>query len=163
VVTRQPRKQRKALYNLPAHQARKQISAHLAEPLLLKYNRRTTTLRKGDTVKVLRGDFKGTTGKVLEVDVSAMRVTVDGVVTKTAKSVSKPRPIHPSNLLITKLDLTDAFRRKKLGAAESDVTEEDREAARKAKADAAEAKKKRAEEAKEPKAEKAAENEEEEK
>lgn len=124
--TIQPRKNRKALYNLDPRSRRKQLSAHLAEDLLVKYNTRSVTLRKGDTVVVLRGDYKGTVGKVLDVDARNTRVTVEGVTTQTAKHQSKPRWMHPSNLVVKKLDLTDPLRRKKLGASEADVSEEDR-------------------------------------
>ncbi|MHB8604263.1 MAG: 50S ribosomal protein L24 [Thermoplasmatota archaeon] len=126
MVTIQPRKQRKTLYNLPPHARRKHIAAHLSEPLLLKYNRRSITVRKGDTVKVLRGDFKGHSGKILQIDSRRMRITVDGVTVDTAKHQKKPRWIDPSNVLIVKLELTDPFRREKLGAAEADIAEEDR-------------------------------------
>lgn len=124
--TIQPRKNRKTLYNLDPRSRRKQLSAHLAEDLLVKYNTRAVTLRKGDTVVVMRGDYKGTVGKVLDVDARNTRVTVEGVTTETAKHQSKPRWMHPSNLVVKKLDLTDPLRRKKLGASEADVSDEDR-------------------------------------
>ena len=119
-MSTQPRKERKTLYNLPAHKARARIAAHLDEPLLLKYNTRSTTLRKGDTVRIMRGEFAGTTGKVLEIDTSKGKVTVDGVTVSKAKATQVARPLDPSNLVITKLDLTDKLRREKLGASESE-------------------------------------------
>jgi len=134
MVTTQPRKQRWTLYNLPVHARRAQIAAHIESEYRdrLKITRRTITLRKGDTVRVMRGEFAGTTGKVLEVDTRARKVTVEGVTVATAKHVEKPRPVDPSNLLITKLDLSDPLRRAKLG---SDVAEEEarREGAEKPK------------------------------
>ena len=36
-------------------------------------------------------------------------------------STQKPRPLDPSNLVITRLDLTDPLRREKLGATEADA------------------------------------------
>ncbi len=110
----QPRKQRKWLYNAPLHKKRKWIAAHLAENLLLKYNRRTVTLVKGDTVKVMRGAFKGHEDKVTRVDVKKGLVEIEGVTLTKADGKKVPRPIHPSNLLITKLNLTDRWRRRKL-------------------------------------------------
>jgi len=120
-MSTQPRKERKTLYNLPAHARRARIASHLDEPLLLKYNKRSLTVRKGDTVRIMRGEFAGTTGKVLEIDTRSRKVTVDGVTVTKADSTQKPRPIDASNLVITKLDLTDPKRREKLGASESDV------------------------------------------
>lgn len=131
--TTQPRKSRKLLYNLPNHLARRRLSSHLANDLIKKYDRRTMVLRKGDTVRVLRGDFRGTVGKVLEIDVKARRVHVEGVTVDKSDKTKKPRPIDPSNLEITKLDLTDKFRRDKIGEKEAPPEEAEVKAARKAK------------------------------
>lgn len=120
-MSTQPRKERKTLYNLPAHKKRARIASHLDEPLLLKYNTRSTTLRKGDTVRIMRGEFAGTTGKVLEINTRKGKVTVDGVTVSKAKATQVARFIDPSNLVITKLDLTDPLRREKLGASEADA------------------------------------------
>ena len=68
-------------------------------------------VRKGDTVKVLAGNDKGKTGKVLEVVTSKSRAFVEGVnmVTKHVKpSANKPEggienteaSIHISNLMV---------------------------------------------------------------
>src|SRR5437870_8284822 len=122
-MSTQPRKERKTLYNLPAHENRARIASHLDEPLLLKYNTRSATLRKGDTVRVLRGEYAGTTGKVLEINTSARKVTVDGVTVTKADATQKPRPIDPSNLIITKLNLEDPKRREKLGATAEEAEE----------------------------------------
>jgi large subunit ribosomal protein L24 len=114
----QPRKQRKAMYDAPHHIARKAMASHLSEELLLKYNRRSLTVVKGDEVKVLRGDFAGKSGKVIGIDASVRRVTVDGVINKKADGTEVARSIHPSNLLIVRLNLEDNRRRSSLEAAE---------------------------------------------
>ncbi len=68
-------------------------------------------IRKGDTVKVIAGDDKGKTGKVLEVWLDKNRAIVEGinVVTKHEKpSAGKPEggikktegSIHVSNLMV---------------------------------------------------------------
>jgi large subunit ribosomal protein L24 len=126
MVTIQPRKSRKAMYDAPVHVRRATLAAHLSEDLLLKYNRRSTTVRKGDTVKILRGEFRGTTGKVLAVDTRAQRITVEGATVRTAKHAEKAKPIHPSNVVLTKLDLSDPLRRRKLGVKEEELTEEEK-------------------------------------
>lgn len=120
-MSKQPRKERLRLYTLPSHERRKQIAAHLAEDLLLKYNTRSVTVRTGDEVRVLRGDFKGHKGKVLDVDSRSMSVTVEGVTVTKADHTQKPRQVHASNLLVTKLDLSDPWRREKLGATEAEA------------------------------------------
>jgi large subunit ribosomal protein L24 len=132
-LSTQPRKERKALYNAPVHERRARIASHLDEPLLLKYNTRSATLRVGDTVRVMRGEYAGTSGKVLEVNTRSGKVTVDGVTVTKADATQKPRAIDPSNLVITKLDLADPLRRAKLGASEADATPAEPKPKKKAK------------------------------
>jgi len=60
---------------------------------------------------VARGDHKGKTGKVVKVDTSKMRVYVEGIVGEKVDGTRYPIPIHPSNLIIVKLDLSDKVRR----------------------------------------------------
>ena len=68
-------------------------------------------IRKGDTVKVIAGDDKGKSGKVLELILEKNRALVEGVniVTKHQKpSAGKPEggikkveaPVHVSNLML---------------------------------------------------------------
>src|SRR5688572_6487983 len=110
----QPRKQRLARANAPHHQARKQMASHLSEELLLKYNRRSMTVITGDEVKLLRGDHRGKSGKIVDVDVSVRKVVVEGVTNKKADGTEVPLPVDPSNLLIVKLNLEDKRRQAKL-------------------------------------------------
>jgi len=113
----QPRKQRKAWFNAPLHTRRKQIASHLAESLILKYNRRALPVVKGDVVKVMRGAFRGHEDKIASVDLKIRKVTVEGVTLTKADGKKKAKPIDPSNLLITKLNLTDKLRRERLARA----------------------------------------------
>ncbi len=108
------RKQRKAFFNAPLHQKRKQISSHLEENLLLKYDRRGLPVVKGDTVKVMRGMYRNHENKVTLVHVKDTLVEVEGVTITKADGKKVAKPIHPSNLLITKLNLTDKWRRRNL-------------------------------------------------
>jgi large subunit ribosomal protein L24 len=119
--TSQPRKQRLQRLTAPHHVARKQMASHLSEELLLKYNRRSLTVIKGDEVKLMRGDHKGTAGKVLSIDARYRKVTVEGVTNKKADGTEVALPVDPSNLLITKLNLEDNRRRGKLEATEEAV------------------------------------------
>ena len=113
--SRLPRKQHRMLYTAPKHLRYKQMSAHLAEDLLLKYNVRSVPVRKGDTVKIIRGALKGHVDKVAKVNLKKCLVNVENATIAKADGTQLPKWIHPSNLLITKLDLSDPWRRKKLG------------------------------------------------
>ena len=112
--SKKPRKQRKFIYNAPLHLRRKMISAHLSKELREKYGRRSMPLRKGDEVKVMRGEFKGTVGKVVKIDTKKYKVYVDSVKKKRSVGTEYLVPISPSNLMILKLNLDDKYRMKML-------------------------------------------------
>jgi large subunit ribosomal protein L24 len=118
------------LYNAPLHKKRKWISSHLAENLLLKYDRRSLPIVKGDTAKVMRGSYRGHENKIAKVNLRDRTVEIEGVTVTTAKGTKIARPIHASTLLITKLNLTDKWRRQKLekGLSETAKKEIEKEA-----------------------------------
>jgi len=123
--SKQPRKQRKLYFNAPLHKRRKMLAAHLTENLLLKYDRRNIPVVKGDTVKVMRGSFRGHEDKVAGVNLKRQVVEIEGITTVKADGTKVARTIHPSNLLITKLNLTDKWRRNKLEKGLSEVTKKE--------------------------------------
>ncbi len=114
MVSKQPRKQRKARYNAPLHIRQKFMGARLSEDLTKEYGTRSAPVIKGDTVKVMRGDFKGTEGKVQAVSLKDGTISVDGVISTKVDGTEVPRPIYPSNVMITKLELKDERREKSI-------------------------------------------------
>ncbi len=114
MVSYLPRKQRKMLYNAPKHKRQKMMKAHLSDELYGKYGLRSVTLRKGDVVRVMRGKFKGHEGKVVEVNLKNMRVAVEGVTVRKVDNTAVQYWIHPSNLMLVKIDLSDPKRKDKL-------------------------------------------------
>lgn len=114
VLTSQPRKQRLLRLTAPHHQARKQMASHLSEELLLRFNRRSMTVVKGDEVRLVRGDHKGKQGKVVGIDATKRKVTIDGITHKKADGTEVALPVDPSNLTIVKLNLEDKRRQAKL-------------------------------------------------
>ncbi|WP_292727674.1 50S ribosomal protein L24 [Methanoculleus sp.] len=115
IASKQPRKQRKARYNAPNHTRGRYLSASLAPELRGKHNARRTRVVKGDTVKVLRGDFAGNEGVVDAVDMRVCRLVVHGVMVTKSDGTEVPRPVDPSNVQITKLNLKDKLREERLG------------------------------------------------
>lgn len=109
-----PAKVRKSLYNAPKHIRRKIVSSHLSDELYSKYGIRSIQVRKGDTVRVMRGLFKGFEGKVSNVDLKKMRINVEGVLINKADKKQVSRWIDASKVLITKLDLSDKERLEKV-------------------------------------------------
>jgi len=112
IKTKQPRKQRRLLYQAPNHVRHKMMSAHLSEELRRQYRFRSLPVRTGDVVTVMRGDHRGHTGKVIRVDRKKYRIYVEGLVRKKADGSEVPIPIHPSKVQIIKLNLDDERRKK---------------------------------------------------
>lgn len=110
MVSSQPRKQRKYRYQAPLHIKHKFLSALLSPGLRERYGTKSVPVRVGDTVKVLRGDQKDTEGKVASVDLKGTTITVDGVTVTKSDGTEVPRPIHPSNVMITKIETKDELR-----------------------------------------------------
>ena len=110
VKSSQPRKQRKAFFNAPLHKRQKLTAAPLSPELRQKYGIRSLPVRVGDEVVVMRGDWKGHRGKVVEVDLKRLRIYVEGVTVKNARGEPRYYPIHPSNVMIVKLNLDDKRR-----------------------------------------------------
>ena len=55
----------------------------------------------GDTVKVMRGDHAGTTGKVEAISLKHGTIVVEGVTVSKADGTEVARPVYPSNVMIT--------------------------------------------------------------
>ncbi len=109
-MSKQPRKQRKFRYKAPLHVRHKLMAVTLSEELRERYEIRSLPVRKGDTVLVMRGDFKEQEGKVEKADYKHYRLFIDGI------SVQKPdgnqvfHPVHPSKVMLVDLDLEDEER-----------------------------------------------------
>jgi len=87
----------------------------LSPELRKTYGKRSFRIIKGDTVKVLRGDFAGESGIIDDVNVNRCAVFIHGVSVTKADGTEVPRPINPSNVQITKLNLKDNYRRARVG------------------------------------------------
>tara|TARA_Y100000310_G_C20634082_1_gene790256 strand:+ start:400 stop:780 length:381 start_codon:yes stop_codon:yes gene_type:complete len=112
--SKQPRKQRKYVYNAPNHIKKKLVSTNLSKELRKKYNKRNIPIRKGDKVKILRGQFKGKVGEITKVDLKNIKVNIDKIELLKKDGNKVPYPITPSNLMITELKLEDKKRKKLL-------------------------------------------------
>jgi large subunit ribosomal protein L24 len=123
--SRQPRKQRKFRANAPNHIMRKFLGCSLDKELRTRYGRRNIEVRKGDEVKVMRGNFKGKQGKVGVVDVKNTRVQIAGI--QRSKKFGGEKLVtwfHPSNIKIIILNTDDARRLKSGKAAKEEAKKE---------------------------------------
>jgi len=114
-MSKQPRKQRKALYNAPAHARGKHLSATLSKDLRADIGKRSLPVKSGDKVRILRGDFKGHEGEVLSVDYGSYKVTIEDVTLSKPDGTAAFLPVDPSNLMIIDADLKDDRRIKNKG------------------------------------------------
>ncbi|ADL18634.1 50S ribosomal protein L24P [Acidilobus saccharovorans 345-15] len=112
MASQQPREQRKAFYNATLHLRHKLVSAHLSKELRDKLGIRSLPLRVGDKVIVIKGDHKGKSGKVAEVDLKGLWVKVEGITRKKADGTEILVKLRPWNLVITDLNLKDDWRKK---------------------------------------------------
>jgi large subunit ribosomal protein L24 len=60
----------------------------------------------------MRGDRKGFEGKVTGVDRQKYRIFVEGITREKVDGSTIPVPIHPSKVMITRLNLDDKRRKK---------------------------------------------------
>jgi large subunit ribosomal protein L24 len=106
-----PRKQRKRLYNAPAHLRHKLIAAPLAPELISSKGAKALPVRKGDTVRIVRGDHIGFEGKVSRVDLKRYRIFLEGLTREKVDGTSIFVSVHPSKVMIKNLKLDDKWRK----------------------------------------------------
>ncbi len=114
--SRQPRTQRKRLYNATIDAKHRLMGAHVDPSLVGKSKLRlprALPVREGDVVRIMRGSFRGKEGKIVSVDSTHGTAVVEGITIEKVDEKKVPRPIHASNLMIIKMDDTDAWRRRK--------------------------------------------------
>jgi large subunit ribosomal protein L24 len=109
-----PNKQRKLLYQAPDHVRHRLFAAHLSPELRSSHLAKSLPVRSGDTVRLMRGDHKGFEGKITRVDLSEYRIYVEGLTREKVDGTTIFVPIHPSKVMITRLNLDDKWRRKVL-------------------------------------------------
>jgi large subunit ribosomal protein L24 len=90
----------------------------LSKELREKHAHRRVRVITGDTVKVLRGEHAGTVGVVDGIDLKRLTIQVHGVTVKKADGTEVARPVDPSNVMITKLNLKDPLRQARIGVKE---------------------------------------------
>ena len=91
-----------------------QTAASLSSELRKKFGKRSARINKGDTVKILRGEFYGTAGKVTKILTQKNSINVDGVKREKTKGEKVDVPIHATNVIITALNDDDKWRMNKL-------------------------------------------------
>lgn len=105
--SKSPRKQRRRIRNAALHERKSLLKCRLDEFLQEEYGLRSLVVKKGDLVKVMRGQFRDTEGKVTGVSYKKIRVFLDSATITKADGKEAPVSVHPSNLMLVKLELDD--------------------------------------------------------
>jgi large subunit ribosomal protein L24 len=100
--------------NAYKHIRDKAVSSNLANNLREQYGRRSMRVIKGDTIKVLRGEYSGIEGKVEKVNTKRATLAIEGVQREKIRGGNVKVPIHASNVQIVALKLDDPLRQKKI-------------------------------------------------
>lgn len=96
--------------NINKHKIDKNICSPLTDNLRNEYNKRNARVIKGDTVKVLRGEYKNVEGKVEKVKTDRSTLFIEGIQREASKGGKVKVQIHSSNVMITSLNLQDKQR-----------------------------------------------------
>ncbi|MGA7042646.1 MAG: 50S ribosomal protein L24 [Nitrososphaeraceae archaeon] len=102
------------LKHVPKHLHDARICSALIEDLRRQYHRRNARVIKGDTVKVMRGEYTGIEGKVEKVNTERGTLAIEGVQREKIKGGNVKVQIHASNVTIVGLNLQDKYRQAKL-------------------------------------------------
>ena len=106
-----PRKQRKRLYTAPAHLRHKLMAAPLSPELISSKGAKALPVRKGDTVRVMRGDHAGFEGKISRIDLKRYRIFLEGLTREKVDGTNIFVSVHPSKVMIKNLKLDDKWRK----------------------------------------------------
>jgi len=90
----------------------KQICAPISKELRKKYSRRSIRIMTNDTVKVMRGEYKGLTGKVTKISTETSGIAIEGNKKEKLKGEKIDVYIHSTNMTITSLNTDDKWRLK---------------------------------------------------
>ena len=107
-----PTKQRKKLYQAPDHIRYKLFAAPLSPELRASHGVKTLSVRSGDSVRIMRGDQKGFEGKITSINRKKCRIFVEGLTREKVDGTTIFVPVHPSKVMITRLNLDDKWRKK---------------------------------------------------
>jgi large subunit ribosomal protein L24 len=105
------------LIRLPKHQRDKMVGAVLEDSLRKQYGRKNIRVVKGDSVRIMRGEYKGVEGKVEKVNTEHATFHVEGIQREKIRGGQVKVPIHSSNVMVISLNLDDDYRSSKLQGA----------------------------------------------
>ena len=90
------------------------LASPLSKDLRKKYNKRSVRVIEGDTVLVVRGEYKEIVGKVIKSNAAEGTIAIEDIKKEKGKGEKIDVMIHASNVVITSLDTSDKWRRARL-------------------------------------------------
>lgn len=106
-----PSNSRRRRYQAPNHIRRKFISAPLSPSLRAEHGTRSMPVVVDDTVSITKGDRRLSEGRVLRVDTKKSKIYIEGVTRTRMDGSTVQIPIRSENVMITRLNLNDQWRR----------------------------------------------------
>jgi large subunit ribosomal protein L24 len=94
------------------HKREKLLGANLSENLRKQHNKRSMRVIKGDTVRILRGEYVGVEGKVEKVNTERSTLSIEGVQREKIRGGKVKVQIHASNVQIISVNTDDDYRMK---------------------------------------------------
>ena len=94
------------------HKREKLLGANLSENLREQHNKRSMRVIKGDTVRILRGEYVGIEGKVEKVNTERSTLSIEGVQREKIRGGKVKVQIHASNVQIISVNTDDEYRMK---------------------------------------------------
>lgn len=92
----------------------KQVSSPLSKDLQKKYGKKSVRVVEGDSIKIVRGEFKGVDGKIGNISVAKSSLAIEGVKKEKTKGDKFDVYVHSSNVVVTGLNSEDKWRISKL-------------------------------------------------
>lgn len=96
------------------HVLHSMVASTLNDSLRQRYKTRNTRVIKGDSVRVMRGEYSGIEGKVEKVNTARATLSIEGIQREKIRGGNVKVQIHASNVMITTLNLDDKYRQTKL-------------------------------------------------
>ena len=110
-----PTKMRNQMIYRASHVTKsKQVSSPLSKELQKKFSKKSVRVVEGDSIKIVRGEFKGVDGKVAKISVQKSSLAVEGVKKEKTKGEKFDVYVHSSNVVVTGLNSGDKWRTAKL-------------------------------------------------
>jgi len=104
----------KMIYRATFTTKSKQLGSALSKDLHKKYGKRSVRVIEGDSIKIVRGEFKGVDGKISKISTQKNSVSIEGIKKEKTKGDKFDVYIHTSNLVVTSLNTGDKWRMARL-------------------------------------------------